>query len=198
MIVVGFDPGGKNAFGWAIVSGTLDAPNFESGGVATGAQQALECSSTALKFMTDAPDAIAIDAPLHWSGGVDRAVDCTVRRQVCDAHGRSGTVSHVNSLRGACLVEGVVIAKLSHEAWPSARLTEAHPKALMLLCSEAKLFSALPSMGGSGHHMRDAAVCAFAGLAMLEDRNGWRDLVVTESGALFPFGIKAEYWFPQG
>ena len=125
MLVVGLDPGGAAAFGWAILSGSFDAPQFVVGGVCTGARAAVEAAA---KHLHVDPLAVGIDAPLFWSASGDRRADSIVRKLVCKAGGRGGTVSHVNSLQGACLVEGAIAARLVRDRWPVAQITEAHPR----------------------------------------------------------------------
>jgi len=193
VIVLGLDPGGANAFGWAVVSGTFEAPEFVAGGVCSGARAAI---AAAHEHLRDAPAAVGIDAPLFWSPLGDRCADVHVRKLVCQAGGHAGTVSHVNSLQGACLVEGAVAARLVHERWPTAAITEAHPKALLRICAEVVQFAALPSVQGRGHHLRDAAVGALSALAMVEARATWKDLAAVEPEPLYPLGVQVAYWFP--
>lgn len=194
MLVVGLDPGGAKAFGWAIVSGTFEAPKFVAGGVCSGARFTI---ADVQKHLHGEPDAVGIDAPLFWSSEGDRHADAYVRKLVCRAGGQAGTVSHVNSLQGACLVEGAIAARLVHEQWPTAAITEAHPKALLKVCAEVKEFAAVPDIQGSGHHLRDAALGALAALAMLEERLSWQDLAAIEPQPLYPLGVRVAYWFPQ-
>jgi hypothetical protein len=194
MLAIGLDPGGARAFGWAVVSGTYAVPEFVAGGVCTSASTALSHVAAA----TDTrPAAVGIDSPLFWSSRGDRVVDSRVRRAVCAAGGYGGTVGHVNSLRGACLVEGLIAAKLAQERWPSAVITEAHPKALMAVLPVAKLFSERPTLQGAGNHVRDAALGAFTALALLECAEGWENLASQEPDALLPFGVRVSYWFPR-
>ena len=194
MLVVGFDPGGAAAFGWAVISGSFDEPQLVAGGVCSGARTAVE---SAAKHLCADPLAVGIDAPLFWSPSGDRQADSMVRKLVCKSGGRGGAVSHVNSLQGACLVEGAIAAHLVRSRWPVAQITEAHPKALMAVCAEVKAFAKLPHLQGEGHHLRDAALGALSALAMLERRANWHDLAAAEPAALHPLGVQVAYWFPQ-
>lgn len=194
MIVVGLDPGGAKAFGWALVTGTFDAPQFVVGGVCSGAGAAV---AEVRKHLHCAPAAVGIDAPLFWSPTGDRRADVFVRRLVCQAGGRAGTVSHVNSLQGACLVEGAIAAHLVHQQWNGSAITEAHPKALLAVSAEVREFAALSGIQGDGHHLRDAAVGALSALAMLEQRVSWQNLAAQEPEAIFPLGVQVAYWFPR-
>lgn len=194
MLVVGFDPGGAKAFGWAILTGTFEAPRLVGGGVCSGARAAME---EVARRLDEHPIAVGIDAPLFWSQVGDRRADGVVRKLVCQAGGHGATVSHVNSLQGACLVEGAIVARLAQDRWPAARITEAHPKALLAVSADVKAFASIQSIQGDGHHLRDAALGALAALAMVQQRATWQDLAALEPAALHPLGVNVEYWFPQ-
>nr|WP_216907668.1 DUF429 domain-containing protein [Synechococcus sp. CCY 0621] len=194
MRFVGFDPGGEKAFGWAVVEATTDGLRFVAGDVVSGAPSAVAQSSALLR---GAPAAVGIDAPLFWVCEGDRSADAQVRRLVCEAGGQSGTVSHVNSLRGACLVQGVLVAQLSREQWPAAPLTEAHPKALLRVSAAALAFVSAPEFPEVGEHIRDAALAAYAAHAFLTQAAGWHDLLLNERSPFFPGGTEVAYWFPK-
>lgn len=194
MRFVGFDPGGVSAFGWAVVEATKNGLRFVSGGVVTGAPAALAQSAS---LLLEAPAAVGIDAPLFWVYEGDRNADSQVRALVCGAGGQSGTVSHVNSLRGACLVQGVLAAKLSRDQWPTARITEAHPKALLRVSAAARAFVSAPEIHAIGEHVRDAALGAYAAHAYVTQARGWHDLLVQERAPFFPGGTEVAYWFPK-
>jgi predicted nuclease with RNAse H fold len=194
MRFVGFDPGGEKAFGWAVVESTREGLHFVSGGVVTGAPAALAQSSAVL---LEAPAAVGIDAPLFWVCEGDRKVDSQVRALVCGAGGHAGTVSHVNSLRGACLVQGVLVARLSREQWPAASMTEAHPKALLRVSGAARAFVSAPELRGVSEHVRDAALGAYAAHAYVTQALGWHNLLAQERAPFFPGGTEVAYWFPK-
>lgn len=194
VIVVGLDPGGAKAFGWAIATGTFDAPHFIASGICTGARTAL---AEVQRILQAPPAGVGIDAPLFWSAAGDRRADNFVRKSVCRAGGASGTVAHVNSLQGACLVEGMVAADLAHRHWPTSSITEAHPKALLAVSRHANDIGRRPDLRSEGNHIRDAALGALTALAMLEKRAGWLDLSKEEPEPMYPFAIRAEYWFPE-
>ena len=138
MVLLGFDPGGIESFGWAALH-IGDAGTFVSlmTGVVSTAPEAVQRAG---QCSPDAPAGVGIDAPLFWVQQGDRRADEHIRKRVVAAGGQSGTVSSVNSLRGACLVQGVLTARLVGVSWPSAVVTEAHPKALLRLHAEAKRF----------------------------------------------------------
>lgn len=194
MLFAGFDPGGEMAFGWAVLEATQQGLRFVAGGTVTGAPTAFAQASAAL---LETPVAIGIDAPLFWVPEGDRNADSSVRTLVCKAGGQPGTVSHVNSLRGACLVQGVLIARLSCERWPSARITEAHPKALLRVSAAARCFVSTPELRDVGDHIRDAALGAYAAHALVAPSAGWHDLATQERSPFFPGGTEVAYWFPK-
>jgi Protein of unknown function (DUF429) len=193
MRFIGFDPGGKEAFGWAVIEATPLGLGLVAGGAVTGALTALAAASA---FSVDPPAAIGIDAPLFWVPEGDRNADIQVRALVCGAGGESGTVSHVNSLRGACLVQGVLVARLSRERWPEVPMTESHPKALLRLSAAAREFISASEFQVIGEHGRDAALGAYAAHAMVTQSEGWHNLVMHERAPFFPGGSKVAYWFP--
>ena len=194
MILLGFDPGGLNSFGWARLriddSGT---PAELSTGLCSNATAAFKQATSAAML---APVAVGIDAPLFWIAEGDRKADARIRTAVCAAGGSPGTVGHVNSLRGACLVQGVLAARTVAETWPSVAVTEAHPKALLRVHSAAALFLATYLPDAPTEHQRDAALAAYAAWAVAAKFPGWRDLVGDEAAPFFPSGYTVSYWFP--
>ena len=194
MYIVGFDPGGEMAFGWAVLSVNNDDPSFIASGTCTGAPTALSAARAATPT---APIAFGIDAPLFWAETGDRRADVIVRGLVLASGGNAGTVNHVNSLRGACLVQGILVARLSAALWPSAMSTEAHPKALLVVSSAARKFATQIDKSVRTEHERDAALAAYAAFALAVQTDGWHDLVETEQNPFFPGGQRVAYWFPR-
>lgn len=190
--LVGLDPGGENAFGWAVLECNAGAYQLAATGTETGVPAVFRAIQKALP---EAPVAVGIDAPLFWVPEGDRRADQAVRRLVCAAGGSSGTVSHVNSLRGACLVQGVLAAIEAHKHWPTAKLTESHPKALLLASSAARRFAERLNLGVE--HERDAALAAFSANALIGQTEDWHDLVKLDENAIFPGGKPVAYWFPK-
>jgi hypothetical protein len=189
---VGLDPGGENAFGWAVLECNERACRLVASGTATGVPSVFR---SVRQVLTYGPVAVGIDAPLFWVPEGDRRADQVVRRMVCGAGGSSGTVSHVNSLRGACLVQGILAALEAHKHWPTAQLTESHPKALLLASAEAGTFAERLNL--SVEHERDAALAAFSANALVERTEHWHDLVKLDDNAIFPGGKPVAYWFPK-
>jgi hypothetical protein len=60
--------------------------------------------------------------------GAERQVDVVLRRKYRHRIGHS--VQSINSLRGAALVQGVMLAALVRQRYPKRPITETHPKAL--------------------------------------------------------------------
>lgn len=194
MQIVGFDPGGQNAFGWAILESSQHSLRLVASGECTGAPTALAQASEAMK---GEPAAIGIDAPLFWTYSGDRHADQVVRKLVCNAGGQSGTVSHVNSLRGACLVQGILIANLARAVWPGTKITEAHPKALLRVCASANVLVNSLQLMTLRDHERDAVIAAYSAYEMLHPSADWHDLVPKEVDPVFPAGNDIVYWFPK-
>ena len=150
---VGADPGGKGSFGLAFVhvSGQLCCYTVSS--VEEAVKRIVRVGM---------PLGIGIDAPMWWSAGpgAGRCADARLRER----YGLSGgTVQSGNSLRGAALIGGALLASRVREKFPSVRITESHPKALLGAFewdgpSFAKKFG-MP-MAWSNEHERDAAIAA--------------------------------------
>jgi len=195
MHVIGLDPGGFQSFGWALLK--VESSKLVS--LKTGT------ASTARDAVTDAwpppetpPCAVGIDAPLFWTQYGDRLADLTVRRMVKQAGGHSATVGHVNSLRGACLVQGVLAAVEVQKRDASVLVTEAHPKALLRVHTAAKSFvEAIPHTFRTDHEY-DAAIAGFTAWSAFTKAEDWHDLAAIERNPYFPSGANLLYWFPRG
>ena len=114
----GADPGGKKAFGVAVLE--------DDGSYRTSIVSSVD---EALAWFKGSPRGVGIDAPMWWSSGSggDRKADQFIRR----TYGvRSGTVQAANSLKGAVLIQGIMLALRLRERWPSLPVSETHPKAL--------------------------------------------------------------------
>lgn len=197
MLFVGFDPGGRDAFGWAVLSAQDDGVKFSASGTCSSAPEALQ--ATLRQCGRKVPKAFGVDAPLYWVLEGDRASDRAIRNAVCRAGGSGGTVSAVNSLRGACLAQGLLISHLGREAWPSALLTEAHPKALRRVSAEAVEFESSLDVPVESDHESDAVLAAFAAHQLFKKSDGWHDLLLcnrSSENRFFPLGRTVHYWFP--
>jgi hypothetical protein len=217
MRLVGYDPGGKGQFGWCVVEATDSLPlAVRASDVADSARDADRAVRRALDG--EEPAAIGIDSPLFWVESGDRRADATVRVAIegLGAKHAHGTVQQVNSLRGACLVQGLLVAKMARSCWPNVRITESHPKALLWLLGVASKdrpasevgivqladYLTCPS-GACSEHERDAALASLGAWAMLTQRSGWKNLVHLEEaevkkGERFVWSPvpDVEYWMP--
>lgn len=195
MIVVGFDPGGIKSFGWAVLEiDSLQAIIRLDTGVVSSAPDAVNAASLAAGLQ---PAGVGIDAPLFWTERGDRWVDSHIRKRLIAAGGSSGTVSSVNSLQGACLVQGIITARLTSKLWPTALLTEAHPKALLRISTAAEQFVGLHVPPNIQEHERDAALAAYAAWCGIVEISNWSNLALQEPNPIFPGGNVATYWFPR-
>ena len=208
-IYVGFDPGGNNKFGWATCSAEGSLLRVIASGRVSKAKVAVSQAISA------APNdgiivGAGIDAPLFWTEDrgrhVDKLVRCAIRQ--LGAISPEGTVQHFNSLRGACLVQGVLTAKLLHEHLPDVALTEAHPKALLYLLGIAgperspdsitptHLAEYVTHDNSIGEHERDAVLAAITAFAQEVKPQGWINLFEKEVAPVVPFGYPVAYWMP--
>ena len=157
--------------------------------------------------------AAGIDAPLFWTSDGKRAVDATVRRELRARGARSpgGTVQQLNSLRGACLVQGIAAALLLRRHDARMLITETHPKALLWHLGVAQRDHAPAAVTASdlrplmsfnvspgSEHERDAAISCLASFALHAKSPGWHDLALTEEGALHLIPGGVSYWIPKG
>lgn len=191
MQFIGIDPGGERAMGWCVLTTHATSVGFQSG-CCTGIRS---CFASIAQHLDEQPAAVGIDAPLYWTQHGDRLSDQRIRRAVLAAGGVNGTVAHVNSLRGACLVQGVLAAVEARKIWRSVPVTEAHPKALLRISVDAKEF--IRERSFPSDHERDAALGAFAALAYYSKSSGWVDWFRRETDPFVPSGANVAYWFPE-
>lgn len=170
---VGVDPGGKGAFGVAVMREGAPAE-----------LKVVDCADEAVEFVLQhiqvSPNGVGIDAPLWWSSGLssDRRADQWLRA----TYGLSGgQVQSVNSLRGAALVQAAMFMQRLREHYPAVPVTEAHPKAIL----SSKVFGDWPAFANRygirlktpTDHERDALIAAISAREGFEGRWG-RDLSV--------------------
>lgn len=207
-LILGLDPGGENRFGWCISEDTEYLPlSILHCGVASHAQGAIDAA-----LRLGGADRIAgtgIDSPLFWTPDGDRKVDKLLRQNIRRRGGPTTTVMSVNSLQGACLVQGVLAGQLIRKRFSDARITEAHPKALLWLLGLANAATPVNDVYSSAlsrfivfgnsrisEHERDAALGAVTAWAMLHASKGWRDISKDESSAMHPWDTPVSYWMP--
>jgi hypothetical protein len=191
---IGIDPGGVKAFGWCVMDAALPALSVSRivTGTCSGISQAIPEIE---RICATQPVGAGIDAPLYWARSGERKSDQKIRKAVANAGGSSSTVGHVNSLRGACLVQGVLSAVGLTEKWPQIAITESHPKALLSLWPGAVEF--VRQFDFSTDHERDAALGAYAAFAFLSQWAQWVDWTEFEGSYFAPSGGKVAYWFPR-
>jgi len=211
-IYLGFDPGGKKQFGWAVCSPIMQILHVLATGEAGNAKEAMT------KAISTIPSkgtviGVGIDAPLFWAEDGRRDVDKLVRQAIKKLGSQSsgGTVQQINSLRGACIVQGPLIANFLLRCFPNIAITESHPKALLYLLGVANK-QKKPSMVSLGdlleyvdcdkrmtsEHERDAILGTITAFAQREKRRGWRNLFKEERKPITPFNYSVEYWMPWG
>jgi hypothetical protein len=210
MLILGLDPGGVGRFGWCVAESIgKGRVRLRESGIADHAAQALERAS---KHVANSERLVAagVDSPLFWLAKGDRRADQLIRAAMkgLGATNVHGTVQQVNSLRGACLVQGVMAAHLLRIKTPQIRLTETHPKALLWLikvasrqrrAADVRMENLVEFIECEATHLseheRDAAIGAVGATAMLLALDGWKDLAADEDGAFAPVP-PVEYWMP--
>lgn len=212
-VLLGFDPGGEDGYGWCIADYAPDLPlQIRATGVVDNACDALD-KTLAHVCAGEQIMAAGIDAPLFWVPSGDRHADELLRKDLRElgAPSPGGTVQAVNSLRGACLVQGVMTGILLRKTLPSLPITESHPKALLWLLGLANrkkhprniLLSSLPkylrpaNSADIKEHERDAALATLSARAMLNQPAGWRNLFRKEQNLYLPIELPLGYWMPE-
>ncbi len=190
---IGIDPGGKSTFGWCVIEANSGSElSVLASGVCSEPSQALEAVSVSIGIQ---PKGAGIDSPLYWVMSKERVSDRKIRKIVQMGGGHSATVGHVNSLRGACLVQGVLTAVMLRSKWPNIRITESHPKALLV--AHPALLELLQSQHFTTEHERDAFIGAYSAWYSETNPGEWKNWVKEEEEELyFPSGFEVSYWFP--
>jgi hypothetical protein len=197
-VFLGFDPGGKNGFGAAMLAGHEVATTTVST-VADAVRWAVgQCGASV-------PVAAGVDTLLHWCDGPSgwRPADKWLRK----TYPKSAlSVASANSLYGAMAVGGMALALRLRERWPSTLRNETHPKVLIPALGGERYADAAPEAAMAwfanhaglnvsevrGGHELDALLSAWAtreGLAA-----GWLDLVGDDPALLFPAGQVSYLW----
>ena len=208
-IVLGFDPGGKNAFGWSICK-TKDGQLVAR--VKTGlADDALAARDAVKKYLDEDASAkgqqvlaAGIDAPMFWSKTGNRAVDDFLRGKLRNSNPEVRVLA-VNSLWGAVLVQGVLLGKYLRQEWKYLLITESHPNAMCPLLRELGQSEVLTMVEdatkGLANHKLDATLAAISAWAMIRQPCGWQDLYeleckVQKCQPVQPFNTPVAYWMP--
>ncbi len=207
-IYIGFDPGGAGAFGWAAASGAQFPLRLVARRIANHAHEAVH--SVLVAAGQSPVTAAGIDAPLFWHDQGDRTVDQRLRNAIIQLGAHGGTVNSVNSMRGACLIQGMMAAMLLRTNQKQLPITEAHPKALLWLLGIAR--RGKPSVeialgdlhdwitgnniAGASDHERDACLGGISAFAMTQQSKGWQDLYLQEPNPLSPLWPAPQCWLP--
>jgi predicted nuclease with RNAse H fold len=210
MILLGFDPGGAHQFGWCVSERKSEAGlKLLHSGVADNARGAVHAALESIKDLKDVA-AAGIDSPLYWPMDGARMADVLIRQIMRRRGARNvgGTVQSLNSLRGACVAQGIIAARLLRDRIPSIRITETHPKALLWLIEVANEHRCISEVQMSQlnelmtckatlscEHQRDAVLGSIAAQAMVRSQRGWRDLFLNEGESFVPVS-PVEYWMP--
>ena len=208
-IFLGFDPGGnggkrnkKGNFGWTICgteNGTGKLSVIDTG-LGKNAKSVFEIVKTNIESggLRELVRAAGIDAPLFYNRtGEDRKVDKLIRKALkCKGH-HTSTVISVNNLKGACLVQGLLLADLIHREF-KIPITEVHPTALKRIDeSMVSFIFGLPQ--DKRRHERDATFAAYAAWRMHQGQEmaGWKDLFPMEPCPFLPLPqVPISYWMP--
>ncbi len=120
---IGVDPGGIDKFGLAFLNQAGELKCFRESSV----------DDAVCKIFSEIPEnnvlGMGIDAPMWWSSkpGGGRKSDDLIRKNVIEKR----TVFSGNSLQGAALIGGMLLALRIREKYPQVKITESHPKALL-------------------------------------------------------------------
>jgi predicted nuclease with RNAse H fold len=204
IIWFGADPGGQNSFGTAILHKN---GSFETG-ITSYTDETMQWLLTRVEEQKLTPVSAGIDAPLWWSSG--RAGERKVDRILQDEFGIShSTAQSINSLRGAVLVQGIMLAIRLREKFSSIEITEAHPKALLRFLEFHKkpdewnkLSNRFLLIGDKPRteHERDAlicAICAREGYQKKWKRNLSDHRLLAEQDIDHSFFGPTDYWWPD-
>lgn len=193
-VILGFDPGGKRSFGWCVAR---DGPGIPVEVLNSGICDVADQAATAAFEAVPAGEVVVcagIDAPLVWPQLGSRRADLILRRAIRarGAPSPGGTVQEVNSLRGACLIQGVLAANAIRIRQPDLPISESHPKAMRFLLDEPLL----KAMARHSEHERDAALATLSGWACIHQPPGWSDLFQQGDDGHHPIQRPVSYWMP--
>ena len=187
-IFLGFDPGGRagiGKFGWSICRAEAEQLQVCATGRAQYSGQVVERVMNALPANPRVL-AIGIDAPMFWNTtGEDRVVDAII--------GGAGVHPlRVNSMYGACLVQGVLVGDALYQLF-NAPITEVYPGALQAL--DGLMLDRIRGLPANADEA-DATYAAYAAWRMYQRDPEWRDLFPEEPNPILPLGTPVSYWMP--
>jgi hypothetical protein len=202
MLILGFDPGGKNNNGAAVLK--------ISGKQCKLTTKTFDCLSDVLSWFKaetgrKVPKAIGIDSCLAWSptAGGNRSADHRLREKY---KGVRNSIMPPNSLRGAMLIQGVAAVIELRNKWKKLIANETHPKvAYYSLTGNPYRFGQdqvdwllrkFDQIGGTeirNEHEWDAAFSAWATWQGLAKK--WKfDLFADDTNLIEPFGGARYFW----
>ncbi len=157
---VGADPGGEAKFGLAFLDAT-DKKNSHCITVSSVDDAVKEVKKRG------EPLGLGIDAPMWWAShkGGSRKADERIRSIHRHTDMKSSTVQSPNSLKGAALVGGMMLAWRIRQEFPGTKITESHPKAVI----HAHEFD-LKFFNWGNEHEHDAAIGAICAREGFERR----------------------------
>ena len=205
-LVAGFDPGGEGKFGWCVAR--LDRNKFSVtegwAGIAHHADGALGCVSKIITDQNSELVAVGIDAPLYWARvGKSRAADNYVRQCLQQKHyaDPSGTVQvhAVNSLQGACVAQGIILATTVEQRYPTCLITETHPKALLKACLSNNDIQSIHDQWKNkwSDDQRDAIISAWAAIRAYTADGDINLYDKDKKENILCFLKKTVYWWPK-
>jgi hypothetical protein len=190
-IFLGYDPGGRDCNGVAVVQVT------RNGSIERLKTAIVRDASEALEWLSQFEDAayLGIDTLLAWSRTGGRDCDDRLRKRYKGRGGRSSVIPQ-NTLYSAMTLNGVIVAMGMREAKESLVLCESHPKlqvsANLLPSDVIKLHATLVAENGNDH-CSDALIAAWC--ASRWHCRAWTfDLYMGEGNLVFPAGHAVFPW----
>jgi hypothetical protein len=212
VLVLGFDPGGRNGNAVAALRAEAGSVSIRMASVASGAE-ALDWFDYECRSVT--PSGLGIDTFLHWSlsPGGWRPAD-RVLKQYYPSQSRS--ILSINSTFGSMVGQGVALAIAARIKRPELRLNEVHPKIVFrelwpseeyvrklaqhAVAKRVRLWESL-TVACEGNleseDQFDAAICCFAtykGLVRDWAFDLVKDLNVKSKNLVFPLSDVSYYW----
>ena len=192
-VVLGFDPGGINHFGWSICLSHPGYLQLHQTGIANNAKKVFEAVLSSLPADANVL-ASGIEAPMFWGETGDRLVDSLLK----DAVGK--TFPTVNALKGACTVQGALLGRFLHQEF-SAPITETKINLMLALLERSKRHLDEMVQGASAEkmteHESDAVLSAYAAWSMHNEAPKWINLLPLEPHPVCPLKTPVSFWMPM-
>ena len=216
-LVAGFDPGGKKKFGWCVAELNESRLLIIKAGTTHRAEWAFKEVATFVSERNATLCAAGIDAPLYWScsdpsRNADKHVmQCINMRDRSTSSDMPGVLA-VNSLQGACISQGPIIAMMLERQYPKCVITETHPGALFYILPEKeqqdaqRAWETWKNNNESDEHQWDAIISAWAAIRTYTDSkesniyDSDKNLYNRDKDNSIPpytFLEKTLYWWPK-